>query len=99
MIPAAKPSSPRKVMRSTGAPSGISPNDARSMRALPMDIMAGTRRSEMELLQRRSSAPSPRLRGEGWGEEGSQKTELVESPPHPALRADLSPHGGRGEES
>src|SRR5580700_11027047 len=43
-------------------------------------------------------APSPRTwRGEGWGEGLSQRAQLAESPPHPALRADLSPHAGRGK--
>ena len=35
--------------------------------------------------------------GEGWGEGDSQKARLAETPPHPALRADLSPQAGRGE--
>ncbi|TAH68044.1 MAG: isoleucine--tRNA ligase [Rhodopseudomonas palustris] len=39
------------------------------------------------------TSPSPRVRGEGRGEGAS----LVETPPHPALRADLSPQAGRGD--
>ncbi|PYF04029.1 isoleucyl-tRNA synthetase [Rhodopseudomonas faecalis] len=39
------------------------------------------------------TSPSPRARGEGRGEGAS----LVETPPHPALRADLSPQAGRGD--
>src|SRR6516165_6577936 len=48
-----------------------------------------------------SWTPSPRLRGEGRGEGASprtQKLRIVERPPHPALRADLSPQAGRGGE-
>src|ERR1700681_3005442 len=41
------------------------------------------------------AAPSPRSsRGEGWGEGLSPRARLAESPPHPALRADLSPQAG-----
>jgi len=40
---------------------------------------------------------APFLRGEGWGEELYPRAKCVESPPHPALRADLSPQAGRGE--
>src|SRR5437879_6816162 len=40
---------------------------------------------------------SPFLRGEGWGEGLPPRIRLAESPPHPALRADLSPQAGRGE--
>ncbi|TMK50193.1 MAG: hypothetical protein E6G70_06740 [Alphaproteobacteria bacterium] len=40
---------------------------------------------------------APLLRGEGWGEGLFPRTELLESPPHPALRADLSPQAGRGD--
>ena len=49
----------------------------------------------------RSSSPSPRSsRGEG-GVRGClrkfERREYAEAPPHPALRADLSPQAGRGE--
>src|SRR5581483_1808891 len=43
---------------------------------------------------------SPFLRGEGWGEglcPQFGRQEYAETPPHPALRADLSPQAGRGE--
>src|SRR5215472_5641527 len=44
---------------------------------------------------------SPRLWGEGRGEGACPRTQtlrIVERPPHPALRADLSPQAGRGGE-
>ncbi|THD50230.1 MAG: hypothetical protein E8A46_18505 [Bradyrhizobium sp.] len=52
-----------------------------------------------------SIPPSPRSRGrderssllEGRGEGDSPRITLAESPPHPALRADLSPQAGRGQ--
>src|ERR1700676_706467 len=49
-------------------------------------------------LSRRShlTLPLP-LAGEGWGGGLSPHIGLAESPPHPALRADLSPQAGRGE--
>jgi hypothetical protein len=40
---------------------------------------------------------APLLRGEGWGERTLDILGLAESPPHPALRADLSPQAGRGK--
>src|SRR6266550_4688191 len=40
---------------------------------------------------------SPHLRGEGWGEGLLPHIRLAEGPPHPALRADLSPQAGRGQ--
>ncbi|MEA2950526.1 MAG: isoleucyl-tRNA synthetase [Alphaproteobacteria bacterium] len=43
------------------------------------------------------SSPSPRVRGEGPGEGEAPSTPSLESSPHPALRADLSPHAGRGD--
>src|SRR5260221_13408151 len=44
------------------------------------------------------SAPSPRPCGERAGGRGSIRAfGLAESPPHPALRADLSPQAGRGK--
>jgi tripartite-type tricarboxylate transporter receptor subunit TctC len=46
--------------------------------------------------QQTRCAPSPRLRGEGWGEGGFRSIRPLERPPHPALRADLSPQAGRG---
>ena len=43
--------------------------------------------------------PRPALRGERVGVRGSFRTfGLADSPPHPALCADLSPQAGRGEE-
>ena len=38
-----------------------------------------------------------RVRGEGRGEGLPPHVRLAESPPHPALRADLSPQAGRGD--
>ena len=47
-----------------------------------------------------SSSPSPRLRGEGRGEEASPQSENTERAPHPPAQSagDLSPQAGRGEE-
>src|SRR5262245_45158287 len=46
--------------------------------------------------RRARPAPSPCLRGEGWGEGDSPCIQRDESPPHPALSAPTSPHK-RGE--
>src|SRR5665647_2674582 len=44
------------------------------------------------------SSPSPRSYGERVGVRGSiDRLGFAESPPHPALRADLSPQAGRGK--
>src|SRR5689334_21230443 len=42
MMPASKPFAPRKMMRSTGVPSGIAPNGARSTRASDVNVMGKT---------------------------------------------------------
>jgi len=42
-------------------------------------------------------SPSPRGRGEGRGEGASPNAQNADTPPHPALRADLSPRAGRGD--
>src|SRR5476649_2943708 len=43
-------------------------------------------------------APSPRLRGEGWGEGQMLTLRIAEGPlTRTASRSDLSPHAGRGE--
>src|SRR5437868_8650493 len=56
-------------------------------------------RDEFSLKAQPATSPSPRLRGEGWGEGDSPQTVLVESPPHPDRRerSDLSPQAGRGD--
>src|SRR5262249_23216247 len=41
-------------------------------------------------------APSPRLRGEGWGEGDSPRAQAAESPPHPLASLATSPRT-RGE--
>src|SRR5262245_38016800 len=41
--------------------------------------------------------PLPALAGRGLGEGPLSASGLAESPPHPALRADLSPQAGRGK--
>src|SRR5262249_22495824 len=46
--------------------------------------------------RRTRCAPSPRLRGEGWGEGDSPDIQFVESPPHPAASRPTSPRK-RGE--
>ena len=52
----------------------------------------------------RPLAPSPRVRGEGWGEGASRDAQTRGNAPSPASpplslrRGDLSPHAGRGEE-
>src|SRR5262249_1834009 len=38
----------------------------------------------------------PRLGGRGWGGGDFPRPQLLGAPPHPALRADLSPQAGRG---
>src|SRR4051812_34242019 len=56
--------------------------------------------SWVEKLPRLRHAPSPRLRGEGWGEgaDDSRGAQHVETPPHPkfAMRISTSPRA-RGE--
>ena len=46
-------------------------------------------------------APSPRLRGEGWGEGDSPRIRIRGESPSPAahlsMRVGLSPQAGRGE--
>ena len=50
----------------------------------------------------RQPAPSPRVRGEGWGEGASDRCSDSRIPPHPArmslrsILTTLSPHAGRG---
>src|SRR6478609_8975951 len=60
----------------------------------------GLRRSKTLSVKRaRCLAPSPRSYGERGGVRGIlTNTTLLENPPHPRLRRDLSPHAGRGEE-
>jgi hypothetical protein len=58
---------------------------------------AGNRGKQMAKVQ--CSSPSPRSYVERVGLRGRfHAFGLAESPPHPALRADLSPQAGRGEE-
>jgi hypothetical protein len=52
---------------------------------------------DLELLSRGWCAPSPRLRGEGWGEGESPRAEFVESPPHPPRKSAATSPRKRGE--
>jgi heme exporter protein A len=53
-----------------------------------------------ELRIERTQTPSPRSRGQGWGEGGSQDRAPPSTPPHPVApdgALDLSPRAGRGD--
>src|SRR5262249_57699723 len=54
------------------------------------------RRLECRRSGKLGAAPSPLLRGEGWGEGDSPDIQLVESPPHPLASLPASPpHPGQ----
>jgi len=63
----------------------VKPGPRASSAVLPAG--AALKRVPMKLMHngatRRGRTPSPRLRGEGWGEGDSQSAQRVESPPHP----------------
>src|SRR6185437_13220649 len=71
-----------------------------SLLAMTTDWLFENRIGIGALCREQTALPRPacgRLRGEGWGEGLSPRTEFVETPPHPRLWRDLSPQAGRGE--
>src|SRR5258707_4616687 len=68
----------------------------RAARARPVRWLANETGPCPTLPPQRWTTPSPRLRGEGWGEGDSPRVRLVESPPHPKPSASTSPRK-RGE--